>query len=237
MDLKTSSIYIKQSTTTEHNGTKLEPCNHIDVISIPSDILAFVSFTESPKENKMYPLKNNSQLDLTFDGGSDVYLWTIGTSADNIELILSTLGNENNVIIKQSADRVNLSTDIADIIKNLEKTINPYQQPILTLGKTNSTSVTTILNKILTCDKIRVNLSIVRIDAIGGFDNHHGVALFIDNEPIIRTTINNGYVNDMANTDFIDIENVKGKTITIKGMGYGGYTYSCFTLQEYTLKP
>lgn len=120
---KTGSSFVTIPGSKEYKAKKLEPCNHIDVLSIPSGITAYVSFTENPSSTQKYPLKNNSRIQLKKAGanyhiGADVYLWTSGKSTEDIELNLSTLGNdETNVVISQSADKVNLSTDVANAIK------------------------------------------------------------------------------------------------------------------------
>lgn len=148
---------------------------------------------------------------------------------ETFELFLPVEVNDINTISNVTQlDGISTSLNTA-----LDKIVNPYQDPTTTNDSGNSSSTTTILNKTLSCDKITLILTVsnTAVHAFGDI----GITAYLDGH--VLCTCREAQNNDAGfNTGQITLENVNGKTLSIKGRSYdvGGYYGYC--LQEFTKK-
>ncbi len=154
-------------------------------------------------------------------------------SADDFKILTAPVIDSIGAIAEVT--EVNSILDFDSILLDkLDKIANPYEQPTFLYAGTNSGSQTTLIEKILTCDKITVILNVSRkTDANNRFDGL--IYAEIDGQFIASAGENgNGNGNPIQ---YFTLENINGKTLKIRGCRAGDANITAsFTLQEYTLK-
>ncbi len=218
---------------------RLEPCNNIDVLIIPSGVTAYISFKEIPLQEELYPLYTNATCQLKniegFTQSEQVYLFTYGTSTENLILNLSVINSKNSsLIINKNADEMNLNESV---LSRLGKAIEPYEEPTITMISSNSTTETALLSKTLTSDKIKITFD------LGVTATHTAILMAkLDNKPAgrLQHLVTNGAYDFQgygSGSGSIQIEHngVKGKLLEIRGL-HSGATLHGIILEEYTKK-
>jgi len=119
-------------------------------------------------------------------------------------------------------------------LNQLGKMFEPYEEPVTTNLYSSSPTDVTIFNKVLTCDKITIRAACSTVNAGGAANMRFVLDLF----PALHLfkSVDGTYVGTLeSKTDFIEIYNVRGKTLTCNGsITASGNIFS--TIQEYTLK-
>lgn len=219
---------------------KLGIFNHIHALHIPTGVNAFISFTNTPGDQKKYPLTDVIQ-DLDNRGNlvaepRQAYLHTTGTSAEDINIIGSEVNTDGGYIAVKPQDTISLEPSTKAIIEGLDKITNPYQLPTLTTGQSNSTTAVDLINKTLSCDKIIVTLNIGRM-AGTILDQDGWIGLNIDGNLVATAGGGGAQVSGAGHVE-MELEDVNGKTLQIRGLveSSGSADKIGYTLQEYTLK-
>lgn len=228
---------LKMPCAIEYKDHELGIYNHIHALYIPVGVLVFISFTNTPNEEDLYPLTDEishlgSDGELV-DEPKQVYIHTTGTSAEDIILICSGVGTGEDHIKVKPLNSLALEPTTKAVIENLDKLINPYQEPVLTPFESNATSLTTLISKTLTCDRIKIN----HIGAMSTITNHcnGSCQIFLDGN---RIDTSGGYGGTTSTgQSHLDITNVKGKLLEIKQISGGGTYVTVGLLQEFTKKP
>jgi|GEM_PF-3788342 len=161
-----------------------------------------------------------------------VYLWSDTILEDETLLIIHGSG-EVKITPPPLSDFESLNGYGAGAIAQLDKLLNPHSLINTTIDDFNASSSVDILNKVLTCDKIKISLSIGN----GSFSSLWIIAK-LDNKIIAsaRQRIDNVNGNAYSVDAYISVDDVLGKTLTIRA--YSGTIDSGigFVLKEYSLK-
>ncbi len=216
--------------------------NHIKALSIPTGVSVLVSFKDTPKDNELYPLSDIiADLDANgemVENARRCWFHITGTSSEDIEIIASNVTPDGGFIDVKQLQTLALESTTKDAIETLANTlgnmIEPYGLPSFVYAETNSGSQTTLIEKTLSCDKIKVILNVSRdTDTNNRFDGL--IFAHIDGKFIASAGENgNGNGNPIQ---YFELENIRGKVLKIRGCRAGdGNITASFTLQEYTLK-
>lgn len=180
---------------------------------------------------------------LKFSKATRIYVSADAVSGQAIKIGVSdTTTGEFEVLPSPTVDQIDTIGEVTTLAgistalnTALDKIINPYLTPTITQGSTTSTSLTTLLNKTLTCNKIRFILSSTN----NSTPNY--IELLIDGVKVdfcgwhSRGSGASGYFHTPTQNQKI-IENVNGKTILIRGNSDGSLLPITFLLEEFTLK-
>jgi len=138
--------------------------NHIKVLYIPVGVSVMVSFKDTPKDDELYPLTDIvADLDALgemVENAKRCFFHIEGTSAEDIKIIASNVTSEGGYVDVIQKETLALEQRTKEVIEGLDKIINPYNLPTKIQGQSTSTSLVSVLNKTLTCDKIRVTISL-----------------------------------------------------------------------------
>jgi len=187
-------------------------------------------------------LRNNSKIHLKDSNDKYIppikcYIHTVGTSDQKLQIQTQSKHHNSDFTIEieqQDNQTMTLEEQVTNQILELNKLINPYQEPIhISASMTLRNSLTTLLNKTLTCDKIQIDLSYYS-NSWGIYQGN--IFALLDGEPV--TSLVMAGSNPVRSTK-TTIENVNGKQLTIKFGSNNTYTHSFFGfhLQEFTKKP
>lgn len=157
-------------------------------------------------------------------------------SVDNFEIITAPQVSAIN-----SVGNVESLNNISQIlIDKLDKLIHPYNDPVLTMGEINSTSLITTLNKTLTCDKIILNL--VSTPHTGGSGSKYNESIWAELDGVTIADSSHhasgqGAYGNHHGLNTIELGDVSGKTLVIKGKCANiNVSPQCYALQEFTKK-
>ena len=224
--IKTGTKFLKINLNAEIKGKEIGAGNRIDVITLPSDIHAFISFVESPAHDKKFPLKNNNSLLLDNDLGGSLYLWTQGTSDNDIEINISTVkntDNTNNVLISQNSDKVGLDTELSNALlqlNNLDKIINPldtYSSTFLSASSSASLK-TAIFDFIADCDTLLYSFVLGSTKDSNGSYSRGEMSIYIDGKVLdckAEYTDRSSGATSTINQNNNRIDNIRGKNIKV----------------------
>jgi len=246
--IQTNQLY-KNNCNKELRGVFLGSCNKIDVIKIPIGVTVYIGLDEILDTKRDYKLDNQLLIkkDNNFAIPEKLYIHTIGTNDDSLELTLTTVGTDGKYFenikkeVLQLSDTINqtlIDTKLANqsqvsfnnnLLSAIDKVVNPYLPPIISYGKSNTVSTVTLLNKTVTADKMKINLSYAPPNGSSLYQS--GIVALINNYPV--GAIINKYE---FKTCSIEINNCRGKNIQI--YCYSGHSNATlgYFLEEYTLK-
>lgn len=216
--------------------------NYVKVVYIPLGVTVNVSFVVTPTVNELFPLSNYAK-DLDAEGNfrkaRRCFLHIDGASAEKIQVICSNVTPDGGYIDLGLAETLALEattkTAIETLYANLAKEINPYQPPVITNGSSNSTVLTTILSKTLSCNKLKVNLSHLQKDVNGLTQGM--IAIYINSKlkGFAGGYYDTGRAITLSFNDTIAVES--GDLLEIKNISNSTLFYGYYSLEEYTLKP
>ena len=156
---------------------------------------------------------------------------TIGQSDTVNDFQLITSPTINKIESMNKVNEVNKVTDFDSILLDkLDKIINPYIQPIVLKGSSSSTSLTTLLNKKLDCDKITIDLNMSNTSRYVGNGN---ILALLDGVAICSF---NGYGGDSAHGNNVTVSNIRGSLLEIQSIVVSSTYKANYLLQEFTLK-
>lgn len=125
------------------------------------------------------------------------------------------------------------------LIDKLDKVINPYQSSTVTYGESNSTSFVNILQKTITCDKIKINLT-SPANKINGYGYWGGIIVTIDGILITSNGVDifstSGTINVKNSIIEFNTENLKNKTLKIDTYSANSSYYTSYLLEEFNYK-
>ncbi len=217
---------------------------------IPSNVTVY--FALDNNSNSKIKALQGLQIQAKHD---KVYLWSVGTNAteqmeimhwwsDNTKLIMppssdfESLNSYGSLALLQMQSVANNAVLSSTALSQFDKIINPYNNPVLkSYNFLATTTDTTVLNTTLTCDKITIKSSAIRLYSTGTpLDNTR--AIIYINGAIVSSV--GGYADGTGrqwdNNDLVELEAVNGKSLTIRWISSHTNTYLGVTLQEYTLK-
>ena len=192
------------------------------------------------KENYAIKASNVKEIFITADIVENEVI-TIGqsNSVDGFEIITApTINSIEEIGILKEVQKV--SSFDNTLLTQLDKIINPYEYSGLISGSFNgNTSLFEVLNIIIPCDKIIVNLQApFDFNSGKGVDARGLIYLFLDNEVITLADANTYSPNYSSNnklTNFV-IEGCKGKNLVLKGVGTTTTKKGYYSLQKFNLK-
>jgi len=197
------------------------------------------------------PAAANVQIHLNEQNADGIPLKTYhAIEATNIEKIFVSCnavpGEKITVVQANTAKDFKMVTPASDVklsslgmyestaLEQLDKILNPYYQTKVNVGTASNSSATTIFSKTMECDKIKVYLTgaFVKVGS-GGFQNG-SASLIVDGVECISSGGYNG--TSGSGTAFIEIEDIKGKTVEIKSYENSSSYLTTFLISEHTLK-
>jgi len=230
------------------DNVELGAGNWISFGYIPSNVTVY--FALDNNSNSKIKALQGLQIQAKHD---KVYLWSVGTNAteqmevmhwgsDNTKLIMpprsdfESLNSYGTLARQQMQDIANNAILSSTALAQFDKIINPYYLPTITTGMYSGTAQADILSKTLSCDKIKINISIDHYANTGGTVFYSTIVVCeFDGNPLLLQAVSTGtWTNDNC---YADIENCKGKQLRIFGsVGNVNYEKIGYTIQEYTLK-
>jgi hypothetical protein len=212
--------------------------NRVKAISIPSGVTVEVAFVDSARNEYKYPLSDLVELKISPDvlaEAKNCFIHTVGTSTSDLVLQCSNVSSSNEYVDLKLAETIKqVDRFSGDLLSALDKIVNPHES-VLSVGGSNSTSLTTIIDKTLTCDKIRVNFGVYNTSNIYDL-NSHGIALFIDGYCVLNFSKFQNNDGAAISSNTIIIEDTKGKNLKIKALTNSPARPLGYTLEEFTLK-
>jgi len=214
------------------------------LILLEAPIGANVTLKLGSNEADAIPLPTDYSIE--FDKTNDIYISSDAVSGGRIKIGVSdTTTGGIKIYPNPVLDQVSTIGEVTELSSIstalnvvLDKIINPYQLPTITQGESNSTSLTTLLSKTLTCDKIT-------LDIMGGYYKNNAVCYQYGNiQAILNGKIilaNGGRASggpylSTGKDGKITIENCYGQNLIINCTNSSSSFYSFFILQEFILK-
>ena len=168
------------SLTEEFKNKKINPCNHLHCLSVPSNVQIYVSLEETMDISKLTPLKNNSIIKLKkndkYIEPKQLYIHLFGTSEDMLTIQTSSINYNNDEYLEieqQDNQTMALTTDVTSaiidnnignfsetLLNSIDKIINPYQFTDSVYGNTTDGSGATLIETICNFDKAIIFLNI-----------------------------------------------------------------------------
>lgn len=251
--IQTNQLY-KNNCNKELSGVFLGSCNKIDVIKIPIGVTVYIGLDEILDTKRDYKLDNQLLIkkDNNFAIPEKLYIHTIGTNDDSLELTLTTVGTDGKYFenikkeVLQLSDTINqtlIDTKLANqsqvsfnnnLLSAMDKIINPYTEIDTIIGECSTASITEVFDSLLTCDKI--NLKLCPPFQTNGSDgsSYGGIKATLDG---VLLLIIKGYSgNSGVNGDDIEIIGTKGKRLIIEHLGLSTTYKSTYALRKFNKK-
>ncbi|QKF82056.1 hypothetical protein [Halarcobacter ebronensis] len=233
----------------EHSNLKINPCNYLHGLSVPSSVKVYVTLNEEHDLDNAFPLKNNSILRWKKNGiyqpPTQLYIHTIGTSTSKLEIQTDVIDYNNNEymeIEQQDNQTMNLTEEVTNsllsqnvksfdtsLLAQLDKIIQPYDYDNATILHGISNSNVTLLDTIANCDLLRFSL---QAPTSSSGEANGKINLYIDDIPYTTAygTITSGRSSTTPNTlgEYIGI---RGKRIKIVNSSLSTTNTSAYYLQ------
>lgn len=216
-----------------NNGLTAEPIGtaggYVALLSAPTN--ANVRIHLNDRNADAIPLKNYHAIEAT--EVKKIFVSADAVTGEAIEIVQAHNSKDFRMITPASDVNIDeISGYSASLITALDKISNPYQNAITTIVETVSTTDITLLNKTLASDKIKVLISTNACN----YRIAENIEVALDSVKIASiTNLNYNYDSYKFHNFEFEVENVKGRILSITGKSASGIGVSA-TLQEFTLK-
>jgi len=217
-----------------NDGLNKEPIGnggYIKLLEAPTSAEVLIHLNEQNTDG--IPLKAYHSIEA--DGIERVYISCNAVVGETIQIAQAKSSNELKIITPVSDIAVEeIGGYSATALSLLDKTINPYELTNTTHGASTSAALVTLLEKTLSCDKIKINFSI-----LGNFaDGYYFIRFSLDGVNIGSVGVHRTSTHTFnAEQNYeIELEDIKNKLLNIHGDS-DGTNEILYTLREYTLKP
>jgi hypothetical protein len=195
--------------------------SYFKVLTAPGT--ATVSFKIGSTDSDAIILNENDSSDFEHQG--NIYVTIEGLlQGEFVKVIFA----EGEFSINNESSNTNIGSYNAAALYQLDKMLNRYDIPDYSGVGSTSTVLVTLLNKVLTCDKISLFINANRCETGGAAS----IDATLDGVLISQATM--AFLTPNINAE-ITLEGVKGKTLVIKGYHTSGFGVF-YALQEFNLK-
>ena len=226
-----------------HNFPVASGKNYFILLDAPFNANVRVKLDDNSADD--IPLQKDFAIEMR--GNTEIYVSADAVPGAKIKIGQSSSVQDFHIITSPSLHSV-IANFGADALKQLDKIVNPYRLSGTIQGSSEYNSETSLLNLVLDCDKIVLNLSrsgvagsgISIVDSIVG---RHGIYAFLNNKCIAGLEVNQTW-NLNLKSDIV-VESVRNATLQIVGICEGNSSDEnvgnpkdsiSYILQKYNLK-
>lgn len=169
---------------------------------------------------------------------SKIYVSADSVAGETIQIVQSDDVDGFELITSPTLDAIDTITTLNDIgasATNLDKIINPYNEPTYTEGSSSAAADTLVLNETLTCDKIIIDVLTKYNVTTAGVSNHSAIVAFLDDVAVAYSYMSSSGAEVSSKHNFIG-ENVSGKVLKIYIHNYSTQHTGYYTIQKFTKK-
>ncbi len=216
--------------------------NYLILLDAPFDANVRVKLNDNNADD--IPIKKDFAIEMS--GNTEIYISADPIPGAKIKIGQSSSAKDFHIITSASLHSI-ISNFGNDALAQLDKIINPYQLTGTIQGSSTYNTQTSLINIVLDCDKIILNLSrssqgssSAPIDNIKG---RHGIYAFLNNKCIAGLEVNKVW-NLNLKSDIV-VESIRNATLQIVGICEGNSNSDVnriaedevsYILQKYSLK-